>query len=177
MLRSVYAFFMFCCLALSSSVFAATGSIGSNQPCTLANGATSCTVTVNYTYSGTPSGCVWLVDAAPTLVSCENVLPASFSWIFATLAGSHFELRAHNSFPTNNVSGYSSGVLLASHVAFARNPMTVSRPSDLSGDGKSDLIFRNSSTGEINAWLMNGGTVTAKETPIYSSDLTTPQIA
>jgi FG-GAP-like repeat len=41
-------------------------------------------------------------------------------------------------------------------------PATVmAAPSDLSGDGKSDLIFRNNSTGEINAWLMNGGTVTA----------------
>jgi FG-GAP-like repeat len=39
--------------------------------------------------------------------------------------------------------------------------VAVAAPSDLSGDGKSDLIFRNSSTGEINAWLMNGGTVTA----------------
>jgi FG-GAP-like repeat len=34
-------------------------------------------------------------------------------------------------------------------------------PSDFSGDGKSDLIFRNNSTGQINAWLMNGGTRTA----------------
>jgi hypothetical protein len=152
---------MFCCLAMSSSAFAATGSIGSNQPCSLTNGASSCTVTVNYSFSGTPIGCVWLVDSSPAVVSCEGNSPASFSWAFATLAGSRFELRAHNSFPTNNASGYSSGTLLASHVAFARNPTAVSRPSDLSGDGKSDLIFRNSSTGEINAWLMNGGTVTA----------------
>jgi hypothetical protein len=28
--------------------------------------------------------------------------------------------------------------------------------NDLSGDAKSDLIFRNASTGQINAWLMNG---------------------
>jgi FG-GAP-like repeat len=34
-------------------------------------------------------------------------------------------------------------------------------PSDLSGDGKSDLIFRNNSTGQINAWLMNGGATTS----------------
>jgi hypothetical protein len=161
MLRSIYTLFSFCCIAMSSNAVAATGSIGSNQPCTLANGVTSCTVTVNYTYSGTPVGCVWLVDAAPTLVSCETVLPASFSWAFATLSGSRFELRAHSNYPTNNASGYSSGTLLAQHVAFARNPTAVIRPSDLSGDGKSDLIFRNNSTGEINAWLMNGATVTA----------------
>jgi FG-GAP-like repeat len=34
-------------------------------------------------------------------------------------------------------------------------------PGDLSADGKSDLIFRNGSTGQINAWLMNGTTSTA----------------
>jgi len=28
--------------------------------------------------------------------------------------------------------------------------------SDLSGDGKSDLVWRNTSTGAVNAWLMNG---------------------
>jgi alpha-tubulin suppressor-like RCC1 family protein len=32
---------------------------------------------------------------------------------------------------------------------------------DLDADGKSDLIFRNGSTGQISAWLMNGATVTA----------------
>jgi hypothetical protein len=39
--------------------------------------------------------------------------------------------------------------------------MVVAAPSDLSGDGKSDLIFRNNSTGQINAWLMNGGAATS----------------
>jgi FG-GAP-like repeat len=161
MLRSIYALFTFCFVATSSSAYAATGSIGSNQPCTLANGASSCTVTVNYNYSGTPSGCVWLVDAAPTLVSCESVSPASFSWPFATLLGSHFELRAHSIYPTNNAAGNAAGTLLASHVAFARNSIVLPRPADLSGDGRSDLIYRNNSTGQINAWLMNGGTSTA----------------
>jgi uncharacterized protein (DUF1800 family) len=34
--------------------------------------------------------------------------------------------------------------------------------SDLSADGKSDLIFRNDSTGQISAWLMNGSASTAQ---------------
>jgi hypothetical protein len=29
--------------------------------------------------------------------------------------------------------------------------------NDLNGDGRADIIFRNSSTGQISAWLMNGG--------------------
>lgn len=32
---------------------------------------------------------------------------------------------------------------------------------DLNADGKSDLIFRNGSTGQISAWLMNGSAITA----------------
>ncbi len=33
---------------------------------------------------------------------------------------------------------------------------------DLSGDGNSDLIFRNTATGEISAWIMNGTAVTQR---------------
>jgi hypothetical protein len=39
--------------------------------------------------------------------------------------------------------------------------VAMAAPSDLSGEGRSDLIFRNNSTGEINAWLMNNGVATA----------------
>jgi probable HAF family extracellular repeat protein len=37
---------------------------------------------------------------------------------------------------------------------------------DLDGDGNSDIIWRNSTTGEVTAWFMNGSTITA------SADLT-----
>jgi FG-GAP repeat protein len=30
---------------------------------------------------------------------------------------------------------------------------------DLDGDGKADLVFRNTETGDVAAWLMNGLTV------------------
>jgi hypothetical protein len=39
--------------------------------------------------------------------------------------------------------------------------VAMAAPSDLSGEGRSDLIFRNNSTGEINAWLMNNGVATS----------------
>jgi FG-GAP-like repeat len=39
--------------------------------------------------------------------------------------------------------------------------VAMAAPSDLSGEGRSDLIFRNNSTGEINAWLMNSGAATS----------------
>ncbi len=37
-------------------------------------------------------------------------------------------------------------------------------PNDLNGDGKSDLLIRNSSNGQIEAYLMNGTTITARTT-------------
>jgi CxxC motif-containing protein (DUF1111 family) len=36
--------------------------------------------------------------------------------------------------------------------------------SDIDGDSKSDLVFRNSATGQINTWLMNGTTTSASAT-------------
>jgi FG-GAP-like repeat/Divergent InlB B-repeat domain len=39
---------------------------------------------------------------------------------------------------------------------------SITTGTDLSADGKSDLIFRNSATGQINAWLMNGTAATAQ---------------
>jgi hypothetical protein len=43
-------------------------------------------------------------------------------------------------------------------IDFLRLPKTT---GDLSADGKSDIIFNNTSTGEIAAWLMNGPSVTS----------------
>jgi hypothetical protein len=41
-------------------------------------------------------------------------------------------------------------------------PISVAaKPGDLNGDLKSDLVFNNTSTGEIAAWLMNGPSVTS----------------
>jgi FG-GAP-like repeat len=59
-------------------------------------------------------------------------------------------LKTHESILSWLARFIASLVCVISSVAMAA-------PSDLSGDGKSDLIFRNNSTGEINAWLMSGG--------------------
>jgi FG-GAP-like repeat len=40
-------------------------------------------------------------------------------------------------------------------------PVAARAPLDLSGDGKSDLIFQNGANGQITGWLMNGANSTA----------------
>jgi hypothetical protein len=37
---------------------------------------------------------------------------------------------------------------------------------DLDGDGKADLIWRHSQTGDVSAWLMDGATV--KQAPVVA---------
>jgi hypothetical protein len=55
--------------------------------------------------------------------------------------------------------------------------MAVAAPSDLSGEGRSDLIFRNNSTGEINAWLMNSGVATSTAQLVGLGNWTVSHIA
>jgi kumamolisin len=38
--------------------------------------------------------------------------------------------------------------------------VTVPNPPDFNGDGKQDLLWRNTSTGQVGVWLMNGSTAT-----------------
>jgi hypothetical protein len=49
----------------------------------------------------------------------------------------------------------------AAILLFAASENALAASSDLDGDGKSDLIFRNSTTGQISAWLMNGAASSA----------------
>ena len=41
------------------------------------------------------------------------------------------------------------------------NPGTVPNPPDFNGDGKQDFLWRNTTTGQVGIWLMNGSTATA----------------
>jgi len=38
---------------------------------------------------------------------------------------------------------------------------TVAGVGDLNGDGKSDIVWRNASTGQVTGWLMNGTTMSS----------------
>jgi hypothetical protein len=50
---------------------------------------------------------------------------------------------------------------IAAAVISAMTPWALAVPNDLSADNKSDLIFRNDTTGQISAWLMNGAVATS----------------
>ena len=39
--------------------------------------------------------------------------------------------------------------------------VTIPNPPDFDGDGKQDLLWRNTSTGQVGVWLMNGSTATS----------------
>jgi uncharacterized repeat protein (TIGR01451 family) len=41
----------------------------------------------------------------------------------------------------------------------ASNPTVCILPSDLNGDSRTDIVWRNAATGDINVWFMNGSTV------------------
>src|SRR5437763_5014191 len=47
---------------------------------------------------------------------------------------------------------------------------TASEPRDFNGDGKSDIVWSNSVTGEKLMWLMNGGTIIGGGTVIIDPD-------
>jgi hypothetical protein len=58
-----------------------------------------------------------------------------------------------------------NGVMTAESVSIGALPVVPKAVTlDFSGDAKSDLLFRNSSTGQINVWLMNGSASTAQTT-------------
>ncbi len=59
----------------------------------------------------------------------------------------------------------------------ATTPRAFAVPHDLSADGKSDLIFRNGSTGQINGWLMNGSASTAQAGLVSPGNWTVSHIA
>jgi hypothetical protein len=75
---------------------------------------------------------------------------------------------------TTETTGASTLFVIANGIASAGTAVTVasSCPStdsltathDFNGDGKSDILFRNSSSGAVVGWLMNGGAVTQNAT-------------
>ncbi len=56
---------------------------------------------------------------------------------------------------------YTTNAITANCTVIATFNKILRVTADLNADGKSDLIFRNSSTGQISAWLMNGNAITA----------------
>jgi hypothetical protein len=63
---------------------------------------------------------------------------------------------------TNSVGVF--GLLQSDPVSPPKNVVTIPNPADFDGDGKQDLLWRNTSSGAVGVWLMNGAALkTASE--------------
>jgi uncharacterized delta-60 repeat protein len=84
--------------------------------------------------------------------------PVQWSAEVTVPKGRNFWIRARARIP-GGLGGGSSGVF--EQIKQFYEPIVVPVSNDLDGNSKSDLLFRNTSTGQISAWLMNGSTATS----------------
>ncbi len=75
----------------------------------------------------------------------------------------------------NNVLRGFGAIVCAAALVFSS--LSNAAKNDLSADNKSDLLFNNSSTGEIAGWLMNGSTVTATSLMVRAGNWTVTHTA
>ncbi len=104
------------------------------------------TGTVGFTADGSAiSGCAAVALAgtgdARTAACSNSALPAGTHAIVASYSGDGNDNPSLSATLTQTISGT---------VTLAK------RKIDFDGDGKQDLVWRNSSTGEVSVWLMNG---------------------
>jgi YVTN family beta-propeller protein len=98
------------------------------------------------------------------IAAISNSPPYQFSWNTTTLANGAATLRAA-AFDAAGNSG--SSALVTVNVANGVTnppPPSVIRPSDVNGDGRSDIVMRNTTTGVVSVWQMNGLTVQSVNT-------------
>ncbi|MCA1780430.1 MAG: hypothetical protein LC637_13960, partial [Xanthomonadaceae bacterium] len=85
-------------------------------PCTLPGPVADnrCETDLVLTGSGTATFCLWrhTGGTAPGLVSCSSEPNRMVTWNFTTLAGTHFDYRAHAGTPANTLAGFEQGVSL-----------------------------------------------------------------
>jgi hypothetical protein len=56
------------------------------------------------------------------------------------------------------------GLLPTAPPPLPKNVLSLPNPPDFNGDGKQDLLWRHTSTGQVGVWLMNGSAATAAAT-------------
>jgi hypothetical protein len=93
-------------------------------------------ITVDMTAMAGPSRARWFDPTSGAYTNIGTGLPNTGSRQFTT--------------PGNNSAGDKDWVLVL---------QTVEQPADVDGDGKADILWRQTSTGNVLLWLMNGGTM------------------
>ena len=138
--RFVALFQLFAFLVLSSlsppSSAAATGTLSTDSPCTLASGGTTCTVNVNWTGSGANWFCIW---PSPTQIfACSGPGTWTDKWPWVTTTAGTLTLKAHATQPQSGAD-YASGVTLATttvvaqQATHAKPTITIANATTLSG--------------------------------------------
>jgi hypothetical protein len=91
----------------------ASGTLSSDSPCTLSPGSSQCSVNLSATAQNTPQSCLWRITPDLKLVACSAATAWQHEWAFTSTAGNTFQLRGHSSQPSDNLSDFNAGTLLA----------------------------------------------------------------
>jgi FG-GAP-like repeat/FG-GAP repeat len=83
-------------------------------------------------------------------ISTAPLQPGNYTLVFTSFRNTPFG-------PTSLPWPYT----LAANVGLQRSPTDQTPAFDLNADSNTDLLFRNTTTGQISGWLMNGSTATA----------------
>jgi alpha-tubulin suppressor-like RCC1 family protein len=121
----------------------------------------NCTVTATFvptTFTITPSAGI----NGAIGPSVPQVVSAGSSQIFTVTPNSGYAASVGGTCGGTLVGlSYTTNAITANCTVIATFNKILRVTVDLNADGKSDLIFRNASTGQISAWLMNGNAIAA----------------
>jgi len=95
------------------------GALTSDSPCTVQLGNTNCTVTIIGMHENIPVSCLWRTTPGTLkqYVGCtsDGLNTRNYDWPWNRIdLVSTFDLRGHNSVPSNDIDGFNSGMLLDS---------------------------------------------------------------
>ena len=131
------------------------------------------TAGANVLWQNTSSGLVytWLVNGATILsqAAAETVSPSS-DWVIKGVGDFNGDGKADILWQNSNTGEvylwFMNGSAIASQAGVAYLPSStgwvIKGIGDFNGDGKADILWQNSSSGEVYIWFMNGSTITSQ---------------
>lgn len=96
-----------------------TGTLSSNAPCTIPQGASKCTTQLQVSTQNAPINCLWTSQPRVRLVSCSTAASRQFNWPHTVTTGHQFELRSHSTLPSENNTDRLNGALLDTEFVYA----------------------------------------------------------